>query len=89
MVLSPDEKRLYVVLRKGNGIVVIDTASRKVIDSATIGKGPEMIAISPDGKTLYVSGKAEDRLIVVSASDLRVIAKVATGKEPHGVSYRR
>ncbi len=89
LALSPDGKSAYLVQRKLNQLSIIDTASRKIDKSATVGKRPDMIAISPDGNNLYVTSRNEDKLLKVSAPGLQVIGEVAVGKEPHGVVYRR
>lgn len=89
LVLSPDEKIVYVVQRKLNQLAVIDVASRQITKtSAPLGQRTDMIAVSSDGKTLYVTSRNEDSLLVVSAQDLKLIATIPTGKEPHGVAYR-
>ena len=86
LVLSPDGKSAYLVRRKLNQLARIDTASRKIVKTASMGKRPDMLAISPDGRTLYLTSRDENKLLVVSAADLKVKAEVATGEEPHGVA---
>lgn len=89
LVLSPDEKVVYVVQRKLNQLAVIDVASRQITKtSSPMGERIDMVAVSPDGKTLYVTSRNENNLLVVAAQDLKIIVKIPTGNEPHGVAYR-
>ncbi len=88
LVHSPDGKTVFVGQRKLNQIAKIDTASRKIVKTAPMGKRPDMMAISPDGKTVYVAIRDENKLAVVSAADLSLVTKVDTDGETHGVAYR-
>jgi len=88
LVISPDEKTIYVGQRGLNQIAMVDTASRKITKTTPLGKRPDMIAISSDGKTLFVAIRDENQLAVVSTADLSVKTKISTGGETHGVAYR-
>ena len=88
LVISPDGKTVYVGQRGLNQIAKIDTESRKIIQTAPLGKRPDMIAISSDGKFIYVAIRDENQLAIVSAADLSVKSKVSTDGETHGVAFR-
>lgn len=51
-VLSKDGKELYVTIREGGMISVVDTATQQATAFIKTGKGPVRIGITPDGKTL-------------------------------------
>jgi len=53
--LSPDGKRLYVLDLAHFRLVVIDTASKKIVSSVAVGRMPFGLAVSPDGGRVYVS----------------------------------
>lgn len=53
--LSPDGKRLYVLDLAHFRLVVIDTASKKIVSSVAVGRMPFGLAVSPDGGSVYVS----------------------------------
>ena len=67
---------------------MIDTASRKITKTTSLGQRPDMIAISSDGKTVFVAIRDENKLAVVSTADLSLTTKVDTDGETHGVAYR-
>ncbi len=88
LVHSPDGKTVYVGQRKLGQIAMIDTASRKITKTTSLGQRPDMIAISSDGKTVYVAIRDENKLAVVSAADLSLTMKIDTDGETHGVAFR-
>lgn len=88
LVHSPDGKTVYVGQRELGQIAMIDTASRKIVKTAAIGKRTDMMAISSDGKTVYVAVRDENKLAVVSAADLSVTIMIDADGETHGVAYR-
>lgn len=55
MVLSKDGKKLYAVDQIGFRIVIIDTKTKKLENSISVGRYPFGICLSPDGKKLYVA----------------------------------
>jgi len=72
MLLSPDERRLYVALANRDAIAVIDTAANKVdsyLDTKLPaqqydGNYPQALAQSSDGKRLYVADGASNSVAV-------------------------
>ena len=53
--LSPDGKLMYVLDLAHFRLVVIDTASKKIVSSIVVGRMPFGLAVSPDGGRVYVS----------------------------------
>ena len=88
MALSPDGGSLYVVQYRLNKITVIDTTSRKIVNTASLGNGAEQVAISPDGEHLFVVIAGDKELVKLSASDLSVEGVARLSLRPHGVAYR-
>ncbi len=72
MLLSPDERRLYVTLANRDAVAVIDTAAAKVdgyLDTKLPGQQygggyPQALAQSADGKRLFVADGASDSVAV-------------------------
>ena len=72
MLLSPDERRLYVTLANRDAVAVIDTAAAKVdgyLDTRLPGQQygggyPQALAQSADGKRLFVADGASDSVAV-------------------------
>lgn len=53
--LSPDDRWLYVLDLAHFRMVVIETASKRMVSSIAVGRMPFGLAVSPDGKRVYVS----------------------------------
>src|SRR3954469_19863878 len=62
MVLSPERKRLVVLLNgwREQGIQVVERFSGRVLQKISLPAVFLGLAFSPDGRTLYVSGGNED-----------------------------
>ena len=78
MLLSPDERKLYVALANRDSVAVIDTAAGKVdgyLDTRLPGQEyggnyPQALAQSADGKRLFVADGASDSVAVFDLSKL-------------------
>lgn len=55
VLLSPDQKRLYVSKWGKSEVAIIDVAANKVIDTLQTVDHPTEMAITPDGKRLFVA----------------------------------
>lgn len=55
IVLSDDEKRLYVLDQFNFRMVIIDTERKRVLHSIPVGRFPMGLDISPDGRFAYVA----------------------------------
>ncbi len=72
LLLSPDEKRLYVTLANADAVAVVDTAARtpvtmlstKLPGQRYAGTYPNALAESPDGKRLFVAAASLDAVAV-------------------------
>lgn len=69
-----------------DGIAIVDTASRKVIEVLKAGSDPEQFDISTDGKRLFVANEDAAMTSVVDIGSGKVIARIAVGREPEGVA---
>jgi YVTN family beta-propeller protein len=84
LVLSPDQKRLYVANSDSDSISIIDVPSHKQIAQFTIrteddpefGRIPADLAISPDGKKLFVA-----------CGGINAVAVVALEVKPEVIGY--
>jgi DNA-binding beta-propeller fold protein YncE/mono/diheme cytochrome c family protein len=63
------EGRLYVSLRQGRAVVVLDTSTGAPVERARFATGHEPfgLALSPDGGLLYVASSLSDRVDVLDA----------------------
>jgi YVTN family beta-propeller protein len=77
VLLSPDQRLLYVANGNSDSVSVINTNTNKVVETISLsrpgdkykGANPNSLALSPDGKTLYVTLGGENALAVVDLKD--------------------
>jgi YVTN family beta-propeller protein len=86
LVLSPDDKTLYVTLGRAGAVAVMDVASRAVTRTMTgIGQRPWGIAINPAGTKLFTANGPGANVSVVDIATGKVDKQIATGGSPWGV----
>jgi DNA-binding beta-propeller fold protein YncE len=89
MLLSPDDKELYVTLSNADEVVAVDRTSARVVRRLSTklpgqrygGSAPNALALAPDGMRLYVANAISDS---VSVFDLR---KPATGEPVQAIGF--
>ena len=91
MLLSSDEKRLYVTLSNADEVAVLDTASGQLSGLLSTllpgqeygGSYPTALAESPDGKQLFISNSGSDAVAVFdSDSNDSLVPRPALGFIP-------
>ena len=86
-VISPDGKEVYVTTgRAGNSVVVLDTASRKLVATIEVGTRPWGIGLSPDADRLFTANGGSNDVSVVDVKARREIARIAVGDGPWGIA---
>ena len=70
---------------KADGIAIVDTAARKVVQVLHAGSDPEQFALSPDGSRLFVANEDAATMSVVDIRSGAVVGSVPVGREPEGV----
>ena len=83
--LSADGKTLYVVCEDGDALLSVDTQTKRVVSTVSVGHKPKGLAISPDGKTLYVSNEWSDTVSEIDAATFTVKRTLKTGWGPVGL----
>jgi len=78
-------KRLYV--SHGTEVVVIDTATNKIVGRIADTPGVHGIAIAPDLGRVFTSNQGDNKVSVVDAKTLTTIMKVETGVNPDAIMY--
>lgn len=93
VAITPDGRLALVTCRACNQLVVIDVATRQVVqvfgEAEGIGRDPRHVAISPDGTRAYVSAYVGDAVTVlgrVEGDRFRVVTTLAVGRRPTGLS---
>jgi YVTN family beta-propeller protein len=87
VVLSPDEKTLYVTLNISGRVAAWDLEANKLIKTVTTGKAARSLAISDDGSALYVVNYVSGTMSKVRTADLKVIQTIKVCNEPIGITF--
>ena len=86
IVVSPDDKRIYVANGRGGTVSVIAAATNSVTSTVAVGQRPWGIAITSDGRKLYTANGPSNDVTVIDAATMQVITKISAGKIPWGVA---
>lgn len=97
VLLSTDQKRLYVANGNSDSVSVIDTNTNNVVQTINLsrpsdrykGANPNSVALSPDERQLYVTLGGENAVAVVDLQSSRVIGRIPTGWYPNSVSVSK
>jgi YVTN family beta-propeller protein len=84
-LVSPDGKHLYVSTGRSKMLLIVDTATNKVVGSVEAGARPWGIATSSDGKTLYTANGPSNDVSVIDTETRQVTTKIPVGKGPWGI----
>jgi YVTN family beta-propeller protein len=90
LAITPDGKRAYAPDYKTNLIMVIDVATRQVVNPAVTGPGflePEFIAASPDGTKVFASQPTANSMVGVQTAANQPFGPIGTGLEPGGPAF--
>lgn len=87
LVLSPDEKTLYVTLNISGKVAAWDLEKNKLIKAVITGKAARSLDISDDGSALFVVNYGSGTVSKVRASDLKLIQTIKVCNEPIGVTF--
>jgi YVTN family beta-propeller protein len=87
IVLSPDEKTLYVTLNISGKVAAWDLVAGKLIKTVSTGKAARSLDISADGSALYVVNFGSGTMSKVRASDLKLIQTIKVCNEPIGITF--
>ena len=82
MIVSPDNKTLWVNSSPANGVFEYSLPDLKVIGFVKLGKIPDWITFTPDGKTLYIAVSGENTVAAVDAATRKEIATIPVGEVP-------
>jgi len=94
MLLSADERRLYVANGNSDSVSVIDTDTDTVLGTIPLsrpgdrlkGANPNSLALSNDQRFLFATLGGENAVAMVDLASLRVIGRIPTGWYPNSVS---
>lgn len=85
--ISGDGREVYVTTgREGNGVVVLDTETRKIVEAVPAGTRPCGIALTPDGTHLFTANGGSNDVSVINVKSRKEVARVPVGGRPWGVA---
>lgn len=87
LVLSGDDRHLYVSNHRMNSVRKIDLQSNSVAGVATTGTETRTMALSDDGESLYVVNYQDGTISKVRTSDMEILQTVYSGVHPVGITY--
>jgi YVTN family beta-propeller protein len=87
MAMSLDEKEIWVLTRGNGGMSIIDTSTRKVLQTVDLKtKDPLRVTFTPDGARALISdGTSGDMLVLDSATRKEITRIKDVGKQIHGI----
>ncbi|MBS1851022.1 MAG: hypothetical protein JST79_08940 [Acidobacteria bacterium] len=102
VIASPDGKLAYVPIYGNSGVghpgtdgrnlVVIDLASRKIVNTVDFGRGvrPHCPLVGPKDGLLYVTTELDHSVTVIDPKTLQIVGKIPTGQpESHMLALSR
>jgi YVTN family beta-propeller protein len=87
ILLSDDDRYLYVSNHKMNMVRKIDLSSGAVVGTAGTGTETRTMALSDDGESLYVVNYQDGTVSKVRTSDMEILQTVYSGTHPVGITY--
>lgn len=86
LILTPDEKLLFVANRESNDVSAVRTETLSVVATIPVGRAPFAMALSPDAARLYVGNVQAGTVSVIDTAKLEVVATWASGAMPYGAA---
>lgn len=80
---SPDGTRAYVTNPTLGTISVINVASKKVVATVEVGKGPTFIQVGSDGRRVWGTDTGGDEIYALDGSSNRLLGKLTVGEAPN------
>lgn len=85
--LHPDRDSLYVTLRGGRGLAVVDTRRGFVKANVPVGEEPARVVVAPDGRTVWVGNDGDGTVSVVDARSSDVLRTLRVGPGHHEIAF--
>lgn len=86
VAVSPDGATAYTANSNTNTVSVIDTTTKTVTDTITVGMTPSWVAVSPDGNTAYVTNQNSGTMSVINTTSNTVTDTITVRTNPGAVA---
>ncbi|MFM7251996.1 MAG: cytochrome D1 domain-containing protein [Ilumatobacteraceae bacterium] len=87
LLLSPDDRYLYVSNHRQNVVRKIDLQQNREVGIAGTGTETRSMALAEDGASLYVVNYRDGTVSKVRTSDMEILQTLSTGVHPVGITY--
>lgn len=84
--LTPNGKEVWVAHRGSGQVSVIDTASRKVVETLKVGGDPYRVKFTPDGQRALITDPANDALLVLDVATRKEVKRFSIEGAPAGIT---
>jgi len=86
IALTPDEKELWVANAQDASLSIVDTATKKVVETLSVPfRSANRLKFTPDGKLVLVSDLGDGKLIILDAATRREIKRIDVGGGAAGI----
>ncbi|MGQ1785799.1 hypothetical protein [Saccharicrinis sp. GN24d3] len=87
LVLSADERKLYVTLSGADGkLIELNLNSHEIIRSLNVGHTPMAPVLSQDGQTLFLCNRFENNICSIALNSFTVTHKTSVVREPVAIA---
>jgi len=91
MAFMPDERgiidgKLYVANRSTDDVIVVDTASSRVMKTLPVGRRPSFVLANTERREIYVTNELSNTLSIINTVDDVVVATVRVDARPAGIA---
>ena len=87
LLLSPDDRYLYVSNHRQNVVRKIDLEQNREVGIAGTGTETRTMALAEDGASLYVVNYRDGTVSKVRTADMEILQTLPTGVHPVGITY--
>ncbi|VAV83144.1 hypothetical protein MNBD_DELTA01-285 [hydrothermal vent metagenome] len=91
MAFMPDEVdtidgKLYISNRSTDDVIVVDTASSRVMKTISVGHRPSFILADTERREIYVTNELSNSLSIINTVDDAVVSTVRVDDRPSGIA---
>lgn len=88
-ILTRDRELLYVTMPEASAVAIIDTTTKKLIDTLSTGYGtqPRRIALQPDGNSVWVGLDGGAEVVVIGTKTNRIESRIKVGQGLHSIAF--
>lgn len=83
---APDGKEVWTAHRGSGTVSIIDTATKKVIETVKAGTDPYRVKFTPDGKRVLISDPQGGALLVLDAATRKELKRIPVEGVPAGIT---